>query len=145
MPSRGNHGRWDDAEDEILIEFAREKWYVEPQRGPVWALWTHSTRTAKAAEDHWRHVLKTPQGVAAAVAGKAAAKARLEGRDLKMEELVSQGFSWAEMEARIQPQDGKSVTAGALQSYWPKSVVCTLSASCAAAGIDLPPAHSIDA
>eukprot|EP01046_Picozoa_sp_COSAG06_P021870 COSAG06_NODE_1665_length_8759_cov_38.346189_2_plen_97_part_00 len=34
----------------------------------------------------------------------------MEGRDLKMEELVSDGCTWAEIEARIQPQDGKSVT-----------------------------------
>jgi hypothetical protein len=141
MPSGGYRGRpWDDAEDEILIEFAREKWSAESQRGPVWALWTHSTRTARAAEDHWRdHVSKTPQGAAAAVAGKAAAKARLEGRDLKMEELVSQGFSWAEIEARIPPQDGKSVTVGALASYWSKSVVCTLSAAKKAAANESQP------
>jgi hypothetical protein len=61
---------------------------------------------------------KTTQGAAAAAAGKAAAKARLEARDAEMEELVSQGFSWAGIEAKIPPQDGKSVTAGALESYW---------------------------
>ena len=70
---------------------------------------------------------KTPQGAAAAAAGKAAAKARLEARDAEMEELVSQGLSWDEIEAKIPPQDGKSVTAGGLDSYWRKSAVCTLS------------------
>ena len=93
---------WDDTDNEILSEFARGKWSVESQRGPVWGLWTHSTRTARAARLHWAaSVSKTPQGAAAAAAGKAAAKARLEARDAEMEELVSQGLSWDEIEAKI--------------------------------------------
>ena len=119
---------WDDTDNEILSEFARGKWSVESQRGPVWGVWTHSTRTARATRQQWAdRVSKTPQGAAAAAAGKAAAKARLEARDAEMEELVSQGLSWDEIEAKIPPQDGKSVTAGGLDSYWRKSAVCTLS------------------
>jgi hypothetical protein len=126
MPTRNTHP-WDDTDNGILSEFARGKWSVESQRGPVWGLWTHSTRTARAARQQWAdRVSKTPQGAAAAAAGKAAAKARLEARDAEMEELVSQGLSWDEIEAKIPPQDGKSVTTRGLEDYWRKSVVCTL-------------------
>ena len=119
MAPRVGRPEWDDTDNEILSEFARGKWSVESQRGPVWGLWTHSTRTAKAAAQHWReNVSKTPQGAAAAAAGKVAAKARLEARDAEMEELVSQGLSWDEIEAKIPPQDGKSVTARGLEDYW---------------------------
>ena len=127
MPTRNTHPNphpggyslpWDDTDNEILSEFARGKWSVESQRGPVWGLWTHSTRTARAARQQWAdRVSKTPQGAAAAAAGKAAAKARLEARDAEMEELVSQGLSWDEIEAKIPPQDGKSVTARGLKDY----------------------------
>ena len=147
MPTRNTHpnphpGRipWDDTDNEILSEFARGKWSVESQRGPVWGLWTHSTRTAQAASQQWcDHVSKTPQGAAAAAAGKAAAKARLEARDTEMEELVSQGLSWDEIEAKIPPQDGKSVTARGLEDYWRKSEVCTLSAAKKAAANESQP------
>ena len=54
---------WDGGEKEILLEFASGKWSVESQRGPVWALWTHSARTPAAARNEWQDSMsKTTQG-----------------------------------------------------------------------------------
>ena len=126
MPKRRK--LWDGGDKEILLEFTRVKWSVEPQRGPLWTLWTHSTRTPTAARNEWQDSMsKTTQGAAAAAAGKAAAKARLEARDAELCTGVAQGFSFTQMAATIGLQDGKALTASALSQYWHNSLTCTLS------------------